>query len=186
MRIIVQDDDEAGFIAEVRACVFGIIRRYHAPELYLIKTDTWFGPNWVRFRGKAVGQLGIWSNEKTKNMTVPPFVPHRILWERRYVAPDYKQIAIQTIVHTKTPSVKARVRYLHDVAPGASLLWYTGASRKNKRAAIMAYLLVNGSYWPWYLGWEFRSTWKIVKTAGASLEEIAEIQKASEDSKPPA
>jgi hypothetical protein len=184
MQIVTQDDDAEGFVAEVRACVFGIIRLYHPTELFLIKTNTWFGPNWLRFSGKTLGLLGVWSGEKTKNLAVPPFVPYRVLWERRYAAPEYRQIPIRKIVHVGTPSDKARTRYVRDVAPSASLVWYSGASQKNGRGAIMAYLLLNGSYWPWYLGWKLEGDWKIVKSVGATIDEIAAIRKPEQSSIP--
>jgi hypothetical protein len=176
MRIVVQEDDDPGFIEEVRACVSGIVRSYRPAELFLIKTDNWFGDNWFRFKGKVLGLVGRWSTERALRITIPPFVPHRILWERRYAAPDYKQIAIRSIIHAKVPSARAIVRFMDGVAPNASICWYSGGSHKNKRGAIMAYLLVEGSYWPWYLGWELSNTWKMVKLVGASAEEIAEIR----------
>lgn len=58
----------------------GAVRAIPA-ELFLIKTNTWFGPNWLRFKGKVLGSLVVWSGERTRNVTIPPFVPHRILWE---------------------------------------------------------------------------------------------------------
>jgi hypothetical protein len=174
--MVIQDDDAPDFIEEVRSCVSGVVRLYRPTELFLIKTDTWFGPNWVRFRGKALGAVGRWSGPRSKNLTVPPFVPHRIVWERRYTAPTYRQEPIRTIVHAKVPADKARYRFVHEVAPHASLLWYSGSTLTNKRGAIMAYVLFEGSYWPWYLGLEQNPTWKIVKFAGAAAEEIAEIR----------
>jgi hypothetical protein len=176
MRIVIQDDDAAGFVEEVRLCVSGIVRLYRPPELFLIKTNTWFGPNWLRFRGKVLGQLAVWSTDRARKLTVPPFVPHRVLWERRYTAPDYKQVPIRAIIHVKTPSDRAKTRYVSEVAPNSSLVWYSGSTRSNKRGAIMAYLLVEGSYWPWYLGWEQQKTWKIVKTVGVASNEIEQIR----------
>lgn len=178
MRIVVQDDDSAGFIGEVRACVSGIIRLHRPAELFLIKTNTWFGPNWLRFKGKVLGSLGVWSGERTRNVTIPPFVPHRILWERRYAAPEYEQVPIRSIIHVSVAADRARVRFVHEVAPNSSLVWYSGASNSNKRGAIMAYVRVDGSYWPWYLGWEQQKVWKIVKAVGVTADEISEIRES--------
>jgi hypothetical protein len=176
MRVVVQDDDSAGFIEEVRACVSGMIRLYRPAELFLIKTNTWFGPNWLRFKGKVLGSIGAWSGERARNVPIPPFVPHRILWERRYAAPDYKPVPIRSIIHVSVPADRARVRFVHEVAPNSSLVWYSGASSSNRRGAIMAYVLVDGFYWPRYLGWEQQKGWKIVKTVGVTADEISEIR----------
>jgi hypothetical protein len=177
MRLVVQDDDEVGFVREVAAFVSGITRLHRPAEFFLVKTNTWFGPNWLRFRGKVLGLLGVWAGEKSRSLSLPPFVPHRILWERRYVAPAYKQAPIRKVLHLKMPADQARTRYVHDVAPGASLLWYSGASKLNKRGAIMAYVCVGDSYWTWYVGLALNSEWKVVKVAGATDDEIAEIRR---------
>jgi hypothetical protein len=176
MQIVTQDDDSPDFVSEVRVCAAGIVRCYHPAEFFLIKTNNWFGANWLGFSGKSLGLVGAWN----KKLTVPPFVPHRILWERRYLAPHYKQVPIRDSVHVRTSGEGAQKRYVSEVAPNASLLWYSGASRSSGRAAMMAYLLVGHSYWAWYAGWAFRETWKIVKTCGATPVEIAEIRKPSE------
>jgi hypothetical protein len=78
IRIITQDDDAEGFVAEVRVFVSGFIRRCHPAEIYLIKTDRWFGSQWLRFTGKVIGANGRWNGPKNKRITVPPFVPHSI------------------------------------------------------------------------------------------------------------
>jgi hypothetical protein len=172
MQIVTQDDDAPGFVSEVRSCVLGIVRCYRPAEFFLIKTDNWFGANWLGFSGKAAGQIGVWK----KKLTVPPFVPHRILWEQRYLAPHYKRAPIRNLVHIHTSGERAQKRYASGVAPNASLFWYSGGSRSTGRGAMLAYLLVEHSYWAWYASWAFRDAWKIVKTCGATTEEIAEIR----------
>jgi hypothetical protein len=182
IRIITQDDDAADFVAELRVFVSGIIRLCHPAEIYLIKTDRWIGSQWLRFKGKVIGAVGRWNGPKSKHITVPPFVPHRILWERRYAAPDYKQVPIRRIVHVKTPADKGRTRWLHEVAPHASLVWYSGATASNKRGAIMAYILSNDSYWTWYTGWVSGEPWKMDEIIGLTADEIAEFRKRAEPS----
>ena len=176
MQIVTQEDDAEGFVAEVRACVSGIIRLYRPGELFLVKTNTWFGPNWLGFSGKAEGALGVWK----KKLTLPPFVPHRVLSERRYAAPDYKQEPIRNLLHFKMPGANAQKRYVSEVAPAASLLWYSGSTRSRDRGSIMAYLWVESSYWAWYTGWAFRnSSWKIAQSSGATIAEIDELGKTT-------
>lgn len=169
-----QDDDEAGFVDQIRAHVFGILHLYRPAELFLIKTNNWFGPNWLHFSGKVLGQLGVW---RTERPTVPPFVPHRIVWERRYAGPEYKQIPIRDMVHVETPSNRAVRRFMQDVAPSASMVWYSGASKRTGRGAMMAYLFVEGSYWTWYVGWQFEKAWKIVKSVGVTIDELAQVSR---------
>jgi hypothetical protein len=175
MQIVRQDDDADGFVVEVQACLLGIIRAYHPAELFLVKTNSWFGGKWLGFSGKVEGAFGVWKNR----LTVPPFVPHRILWERRYVAPNYEQAAIRKMVHVETPSQHGQKRYISDIAPNASFVWYSGASRSSKRASIMAYLFLEHSYWAWYTGWVFRNSWKVAETSGATIEEFENLRRSA-------
>jgi hypothetical protein len=83
MRFVQQEDDDAEFLEQVRLCIDWVTQVHRPPELFLIKIDNWFGPNWLRFSGKCLGAIAIWKDR----LTIPPFVPHRVLWERRFVGP---------------------------------------------------------------------------------------------------
>src|SRR5579862_2606045 len=166
MRFVQQEDDDAEFLEQVRLCIDWVTQVHRPPELFLIKIDNWFGPNWLRFSGKCLGAIAIWKDR----LTIPPFVPHRVLWERRFVGPDYHQKSIKNIVHVNTESQLAQLRHVGDVAPNASLIWFSGGSQRNQRGALMAYLLNADSYWSWYTGWQERSGWKIVEAQGITHE----------------
>jgi hypothetical protein len=161
-----QEDDSPEFFVQINNCLSWITSVHKPPELFLIKIDNWFGPNWLGFSGKMQGALGV----RKSDLTMPPFVPHRVLWERRFVAQAYQQRAIRNIVHIKMPSQRALKRLVGDVAPNASLLWFSGGSLRNGRAALMAYLFSDDSYWIWYTGWTEHSGWKIAKAVGITPE----------------
>jgi hypothetical protein len=173
-----QLDDSAEFFEQVRTCLKWITEIHQPLELFLIKIDNWYGPNWLGFSGKMIGALGVWQSK----LTMPPFVPHRVLWERRFVSPNYQQKAIRNMVHIEMPSQRALRRLVGDIAPNASLVWFSGGSLRNGRAALMAYLFSNESYWIWYTGWAEHSGWKIVKAIGITPEKFKSF--ASPSSQP--
>ena len=172
MEILIQDDDSKDFIAEVEHCTNGILRAYSPSELILIKIDNWFGPKWLRFSGKTLGALGVWRSK----LTVPPFVPNRVISERRFSAPDYITATPRKPIHIEIESKGAINRDLSEVAPKASLIWYSGNSQKMKRGSVMAYIWHSDSYWAWYAEWAGTDSWKVVSARNIGLAEVSALK----------
>ncbi len=97
MKVTFEIDDAPDFVRQVEQVANGVIRR-HAPEtLVLIKIDNYFGSKWLGFSGKALGLLGVWHNpdyHPANNIRIPPFVPNRVVSQRRFAGPAYEEIAI--------------------------------------------------------------------------------------------
>lgn len=160
MQIIPEQDDAHDFVALVEQSVNGILRQNAPSSLVLIKVDNWFGPKWLDFSGKILGAIGVWQ----RKLTIPPFVPNRIVSERRFVAPVYSETAMPTPIHLCIPSKVARTRSVSDVAPGAALIWFSGDSKNSGRGSVMSYVPAGESYWSWYVGYAKRESWRVVKT----------------------
>jgi hypothetical protein len=175
MQIIPGQDDAHDFIALVERSVNGILRQNAPLSLVLIKVDNWFGPKWLGFSGKMLGAFGIWQPK----LTIPPFVPNRIVSERRFVAPVYSETAMPTPMHLCIPSKVARTRSVSEVASGAALVWFSGDSKKGDRGSVMAYVPAGGSYWSWYVGYTKRECWRVVKTIGINQQGLLELLKPS-------
>ena len=166
-----QEDDDIEFIDNVKSCLRWIVIENRPPEVYLIKVDSWFGSRWCDFSGKAIGSIGSW---RTK-LTLPPFVPHRVVWERKFEAPRYDQIPIRRLLHVHATSAQAQLRRVSEIAPKASFVWFSGKSKQNGRASLMAYVKDNSSYWTWYTGWNGENGWRICETNGISVEKFAAL-----------
>jgi hypothetical protein len=160
MQIIPEQDDAHDFVALVEQSVNGILRQNAPLSLVLIKVDNWFGPKWLGFSGKMLGAFGAWQPK----LTIPPFVPNRIVSERRFVAPVYSEAAMHRPIHLCIPSKIARTRSVSEVAPGAALVWFSGDSKKSARGSVMAYVPAGESYWSLYVGYTKRESWRVVKT----------------------
>ena len=53
------DNDDIGFVHQVRPIVAGVLRVVEPVEVYLVKVDNWFGENWLGFSNKLVGAVGV-------------------------------------------------------------------------------------------------------------------------------
>lgn len=168
MRIVPESDDAPDFVRQVEQVAHGIIHR-HAPEsVVLIKIDNFFGSKWLGFSGKVIGLLGVWHKpyyQPADNIRIPPFVPNRVVTQRRFAGPAYREIDCGKSIHKGIPSYLALSRKAAGIAPGSALIWYSGNSIATGRGAVMAYIPVDGSYWPWYAALETgESSWSVSET----------------------
>ena len=172
IKIGAEDGDSPQFLTYVKAVVRGIAVQHAPPELVLVKIDNWFGPRWLKFSGKIMGAFGIWKHE----LTVPPFVPNRVVWERRFALPSYAQVKTGKALHVSTTGSSADAsRRVSDVEPGIPLIWFSGCSETNGRAAIMAYVPVSDTYWTWYAGWSRNGSWRASALKGILAKELAAL-----------
>jgi hypothetical protein len=171
MRIMPDSNDADDFVAIVSQITNGLLDRNAPSSLILIKVNNWFGFKWRNFSGKGLGVVPVWK----RYLTVPPFVPSRIISQRRFAAPRYEEIASGDPVHLRVPSREAMKRSIAEVAPGAVVVWYSGNSKSSGRGSLMAYLPVKDSYSSWYAAWSHRERWKLEKTQGIKREDLPGI-----------
>jgi hypothetical protein len=162
-------DDAPEFARKVEALANGILSRYEPPAFILIKINNWFNVTWLRFSGKTLGVLGTWNNA----LSIPPFVPNRVVSQRRFSAPDYQEVDAGKPIHLLVESSQAVLRRVSEVAGGAALMWYSGGSAQAERGAVMAHVPVGAAYSPWYTGWAKRKGWELVQPKEISEQEIA-------------
>ena len=142
MTITPQSDDSTDFVQQVELITHGVLCRYKPETFFLIKIDNWFGSKWLGFSGKALGALGVWSKPYDKpadNITIPPFVPNRVVSQRKFVATAFEEIDGGGPVHKHIKSTHALHRKARLVLPNAALMWYSGNSSAAGRGAVMVY-----------------------------------------------
>jgi len=178
MKMTPEFDDAPDFIRHVEQVVNGVVRRHLPETLVLIKINNWFGSNWLGFSGKALGALGVWNkprNEPADNIRIPPFVPSRVVSQRSFAAPTYEEVANGKPIHTQMPSNRALLRKAATAAPGTALVWYSGNSGTVGRGAVMAYVPVSDSYWPWYAALETGDPWRVTETWDIKREDLSKL-----------
>ncbi len=178
MRITPEIDDSPGFVRQVEHVVNGVIL-LHAPEvLVLIKIDNYFGSKWLGFSGKALGALGVWHNPSyhpANNVRIPPFVPNRVVSQRRFSGPSYGEIDGGKPIHKRMPGGMALNRMAAAEEPKSALVWYSGKSEVSGRGAVMAYVPAGDSYWLWYAALETGEPWRITETWDIKREDLVSL-----------
>jgi hypothetical protein len=158
----------------VQALADGLLRTYAPPSVVVIKIDNFFGPRWLRFSGKGLGKVGVWK----LRLTVPPFVPHRVVKQEAFVGPTYDQITIAKPIHIETKSTNALKRYVAEIAPQAVIVWYSGKSNESGQGAMMAHVPTPDGYWPLYVRWVNRDSWRVIESLEITAEDVDRLSRA--------
>jgi len=178
MRITLGLDDAPDFIRQVEQLANGVIR-LHAPEaIVLIKIDNFFGSKWLGFSGKPLGAISIWFNPSYNPaaiVRIPPFVPNRVVSQRRFSSPTYEEIDCGEPIHKRMPSRVALNRTVATVAPKSALVWYSGEGKATGRGAVMAYVPAGDSYWLWYAALEAGESWTVTETLDIKRDALASL-----------
>jgi hypothetical protein len=174
MNIQLEESDAPGFVAEVEQVIYGVLREFSPKLLVLIKVDNWFGSKWTSFSGKALGILGTWH----RPLAVPPFVPNRIVSQKRFAAPDYVEIDPGEAINVSLPSMKAMKRKISVVAPETAIVWFSGNSQKDGRGCLLAYIPTRhtvDSHWQWYAAWKSDKTWELNETLNIKRADVLRL-----------
>jgi hypothetical protein len=178
MNIQPQPDDAPEFVNLVENAVNGILHRYSPPTLVLIKIDNWFGSRWLGFRGKFIGAAGVTNNVNKRpldDIAIPPFVPERVVSQRRFIAPHFDEVEAGESIQKHIPSRLALRRNAALAAPDNALIWYSGNSKANGRGSLMAYLPLDSTYWPWFVDLEKSDPWRITEIRGIKAGDFTRL-----------
>ncbi len=171
MRVTPDIDDAPNFVRQVEQVANGVVRRHTPETVVLIKIDNFFGSKWLGFSGKALGAIAVWFNPSyhpASIVRIPPFVPNRVVSQRRFSAPGEP-------IHKRMPSRVALNRTVATAAPKSALLWYSGESKVTGRGAVMAYVPAGDSYWLWYAALETGESWSVTETLDIKRDDLASL-----------
>lgn len=166
-----QPDDAPEFIARAKAVINGMVRRYEPPALILVKINNWFDVKWLRFSGKMLGAVPFHKYQ----LTLPPFVPNRVVLQRRFVAPLFQETDPGPSVHKKISSSNALTRWMADVPGAPAIAWYSGKSEDTGHGAVMVYAPVLGRYVAWYAAWAREAAWQVKQARNIRRQELDEL-----------
>lgn len=169
--IDVATGDDPAFLHIVEGLLTSVLGRCSPRRLYLIRVDSWFGGKWLKFSGKLLGAVGI----ARSSLTLPPFVPSRIVCQHVLESPEYALIPSEAAIHLRQPSASNLQRRVAELYPDSSFLWFSGNTARNQRGSTMAYIATADGYWVWYAGWARRATWSAAGVRGISHPELDEL-----------
>jgi hypothetical protein len=165
--------DSPEFIDKVRMLAVGVACDHKPLHLYVIRVDNWFGPRWLYFSGKMLGALGVWKDK----VTVPPFVPHRVMTEELFEAPNYEKVPNKNAIHINCTSEYALLRRIAEIDKNAAFLWFSGDSQSQKRGSVMVYLPISSDDSGFYVSFaEKKTVFDIAMLRGISRAEIAHLE----------
>ena len=171
MRIEPGPTDAIEFVTVVNQVVDGLLHR-HAPEsLIVVQIDNWFGQKWLGFSGVPMLGLAVWF----RKLRIPPFVPNRVVSQRKFQAPFYLEIDPGKPLHLSVSGKSALGRIASEVAPDATLFWYSANSKASGRGSLMVYIPEGGSYHSWYAQWQNANSWHVVQTDGIKLPDLMKL-----------
>jgi hypothetical protein len=180
IEIVASELDAPEFLERVRRAIGGAVALHRPAELRIVRIDDWFDSKWLRFSGKTLGAVGVYA----ASLTVPPFHPHRVVEEARYVADPiagYRAAAVATPLHLEQRSERNLVRRAADVAPGAVLAWYSARSAVSRRGSLMLYAPdADGIYSAWYAAFvDATPDWRLTRVKGISRSELGVMEQAA-------
>jgi uncharacterized protein (DUF4415 family) len=173
-------DDDPEFVHTVAKAINGMLRRCSPKNIALIKIDNWFGSRWLGFCGTICfgkyARAGVSvrpSYLDHKHLTIPPFVPERVVSQRRFAGPEFRETDAGKLIHMQIPSKLALRRKVAVEEPETALAWYSGNTIANGRGSLMVYLPDGSSYCAWFVDLEHRESWQITEARGISPDEFS-------------
>jgi hypothetical protein len=139
MTIEILETDDPKYFERVTGIVRAVIDSERPEQYFVIRVKNWFGKKWLRFSGKAVGRVPILS----PNLTLPPFVPSRVLSEICYKrSAGGCELSPSKRLHITQESSTNLHRPIARLLPlGTILFWISSESQQQGRGALMVYLL---------------------------------------------
>ena len=157
MKIRSDQNDEPTFIKLIEQIIHGLLIELRPQDLICIKIDNWFSQRWLGFSGKALGALGV----RYLKLTIPPFVPSRVIWQRRFASPTYEEIEGGANIHIRVRSEVAMRRVFSEVLPETMVVWFSGNSNTANQGCMMIYSPGDDYSSAWYASWKKEDDWQL-------------------------
>jgi len=136
----VEQDDATEFAETASELIFGVIATVRPTQVFIVKIDQWFDHKWLGFSFKLLGAVGCWQS----HLTLPPFHPHRVRWQRHFVRDELSGVfscdgagaPLHVIQNSEANSHRKIASRSFD---SSCLIWYSGGSASSGRGSLMAY-----------------------------------------------
>lgn len=162
---------------KINEWIHGIARTHGCRAVHIVEIDGYFGGKWVKFSSKCLGAFGVWR----KRTTIPPFVPSRVLYERRLLLKgrwaQYEDNPDRFRLHRYQESTRNYERIASRIAPDVAMIWFGGGSAQEGEASFMAYVPVSDEdHWCWYASLKRMENWRVSRLIGITRRELAYIE----------
>ena len=151
LELLADEDDDVFFINLVQQTISGSINSALLEHFAVIKIKNWFDDKWLGFGGVRRDYSGLLSFEpglavrRRFRKSLPPFARSRIVYLKSYGSPN------------KNP---------------AGVYYFSGNSKSNGRASLLASVPGSGEHWDWYVGYSRTPEWHAIRHKNVSANEI--------------
>jgi hypothetical protein len=176
IKILPNNHDDLGFSEIIENIINKIVENVSPDEIFLTKIDNWFDVKWREFSGKLLGAIGFWNKE----LTVPPFIPDRVLEQKYFQRLNANYIETKEHnLHFYQPSSENIGRKLESFPNARTriLIWYSGNTKNSLRGCFMVYEIKEQSKDSYYVSFLKKDKWQIYKTDQISRNEVLSLMK---------
>jgi hypothetical protein len=175
------DDDDPGFMDQVEWIILGCLTEYKPAEVYTTRIRDWFDYNWCYFSGKTLGALGV---SKFADLTLPPFVPKRVLSQYHYdrLSPNL-ELYTQTDappLHIVQESAANFQRFIRRTTNDGTLFWFSSGSAASERGSVMVYHVMPDLKFGWHVTLMKKAEWQIEKVTFTSKPVVEALRKSGQ------
>ena len=165
-------DDDPRFVALVRRSVAASVRSFQPADVFVVRIDHWFDHKWFAFAGKLYGALAFY---KSQRLTVPPFIPARVVSEEVFTLgadrATYNKSRRQSL-HRYQHSGENLSRCIGHVSDSAVFVWFSGDTAHTELGSLMVYAIQGETQHGWYASFRQDADWKLNKVRGLSRAEL--------------
>lgn len=160
-------EDDPGFLDQAEWIVAGCVDHYSPAELYVIRIRDWFDYKWCYFSGKALGAVGV---SKFCDLTLPPFVPNRVIAQQHYnrVAIKKYELSNASPLHIRQRSEENFKRFIRRTTNDGTIIWFSSGSRATGRGSIMVYNVSPEMKFGWHATFLKKAKWQLEKATFTS------------------
>ncbi len=185
LEIKIAEGDAPVFIHLVQEIINRIAVRDDVAEIRVIRIKNWFDHKWLNYSGKSIihfehtthpDRIAL-ENTWNERITVPPFNPNRILSEGVFMRSGPKNKKKGETIHDWQRSTANQNNQIKGKVANGLFIWYSSDTIKNQQGSIMSYRVDKDNVDTWYASAENKNGWKVTKTKGINLDELADLGK---------
>ncbi|MEO6033908.1 MAG: hypothetical protein ABIQ35_01505 [Verrucomicrobiota bacterium] len=172
-------EDDPSFIAEVEWIIAGCLGEYKPKEVYVVRIRDVFDYKWCYFSGKTLGALGV---SNFRDLTLPPFVPNRVLdqdhYDRVLADDDDYELSDAPPLHIRQNSEANFKRFIRRTTNDGTIIWFSSGSGSVGRGSFMAYHVSSNIKFAWHVTFLKKKGWQIQKvrfTSKALVEGLRDL-----------
>jgi hypothetical protein len=179
-------EDDPGFLDQVQWIITGCIGQYRPAEVYVIRIRDFFDYKWCYFSGKTLGALGV---AKFCDLTLPPFVPNRVISQTHYDRVGTNRGVYEASdappLHIHQPSEANFKRFIRRTTNDGTAIWFSSASRATGRGSIMVYNVTPDIKFGWHVTLLKKAGWQIGKVTFTSKALVEALRDSGSVEKEP-